>query len=492
MKSYAMHEKFSVRRLDRASKHVSSLWFPINLEVLSAIRSKVHDGSYAATPERLFEDLKQDFALFTFIVKELMAVASKENLDSRVLNNPAELISWAGPEKICALVTDDSRLPLNHLLQSLSPLQATRLRETAIVASTAEVLSANQNLSPETGFSRGVIRETGLNLIAWNYPSLYSRVIRNLAKGQSLDEQLSVELGFSPVTLAMRVLHPSSAAVDGDERSLHDSSWEVYDRLCEIGAALARADSPDTYPSAENDWRLANDYLQKTVGHDGINLIKNKATEYSKEYKRSLSSLFKSPRELNPERNIQLHKRQSQSRRNRYITQCSTEIQSALQSLYSCLSDPQSTGEALELLIRQIIPDAGFTGGCVYLVDPSAFALMPRTVFGSVKLRAVERILLKQAFAEQASGPFPGLANPNACEPDLAATALSCAQPVIERHDDLHHSGLTGMYASLGDTKKVGVLYLEVPEAPDADSDHQTMCTFKAMRQALADALRLD
>ena len=251
-------------------------------------------------------------------------------------------------------------------------------------------------MSPETGFSRGVIRETGLNLIAWNYPSLYSRVIRNLAKGHSLDEQLSVELGFSPVTLAMRVLHPSSAAVDGDERSLHDSSWEVYDRLCEIGAALARADSPDTYPSAENDWRLANEYLQKTVGHDGINLIKNKATEYSKEYKRSLSSLFKSPRELNPERNIQLHKRQSQSRRNRYITQCSTEIQSALQSLYSCLSDPQSTGEALELLIRQIIPDAGFTGGCIYLVDPSAFALMPRTVFGSVKLRAVERILLKQ------------------------------------------------------------------------------------------------
>jgi len=487
-----MHEKFSVRRLDRASKHVSSLWFPINLEVLSAIRSRVHDGSYSTAPERLFEDLKQDFALFTFVVKELMTIAAKDNMESRIINNPAELIAWAGPSKIAILVTDDSRLPLNHLLQSLSPLQASRLRETAIVASTAEILSANQNLSPETGFSRGVIRETGLNLIAWNYPSLYSRVVRNLAKGQSLDEQLSIELGFSPVTLAMRVLHPSSNAIDGDERSIHDSAWEVYDKLCDIGAALARADSPDTYPSAENDWKFANDYLQKTVGHDGITLIKTKATEYSKEYKRSLSSLFKSPRELHPERNILAHKRQSQSRRNRYINQCATEIQSALQSLYSCLSDPQSTGDALELLIRRIIPDAGFTGGCVYLVDPSAFALMPRTVFGSVKLRAIERILLKQAFAEQAHGPFPGLANSTACEPDLAATALSCAQPVIERHDDLNHSGLTGMYASLGDTKKVGVLYLEVPEATDSDTDHKTMCTFKAMRQALADALRLD
>jgi hypothetical protein len=492
MKSFVMHEKFSVRRLDRASKHVSSLWFPINPEVLDSIRKKVADGTYQEQPGNLFEDLKQDFALFTFIVKELVAIASKQNVDARILNNPAELISWAGHETIGGLLTDDSRLPLNHLLQSLSPLQASRLRETAIVASTAEVLSAHKNLNPQTGFSRGVIRETGLNLIAWNYPSLYSRVVKSLVRGQSLDEQLSQELGFSPVMLAMRVLHASASANLSEERLPVDSTWENYDRLCEIGAALARADSPETYPSAENDWKLASEYLQKTVGNEGINLIRNKAAECSKEYKESLCGLFKSPRELNPERSIQSFKKNSQCRRNRYMNQCAAETQSALQQLYSHLCDAQSTGEALELLIRRIIPDAGFTGGCVYLVDPTAFALMPRTVFGSIKLRSVERVMLKQAFAEQQAGVFPGMANIGSCEPDLAATALSCAQPVIERHDNLHTSGLTGMYASLGDSKKVGVLYLEAPEAVDLQGEHQTMCTFKAMRQALADALKLD
>jgi hypothetical protein len=366
------------------------------------------------------------------------------------------------------------------------------LRETAIVASTAEVLSAKTNLDPDTGFSRGVIRETGLNLIAWNYPSLYSRVVKKLVRGQSLDEELSQELGFSPVTLAMRVLQPTSFHSSREERHPHDSTWENYDRLCDIGAALARADSPDTYPSAENDWKMASDYLQKTVGSEGISLIKNKAAECSKEYKRTLNALFKSPRELNPERNIQSFKRQCKSRKNRYISQCPSEIQSALQSLYANLSDTQSTCDALEVLIRQIIPGAGFTGGCVFLVDPAAFALMPRTVFGNVKLRAVERIMLKQAFTEQQSLAFAGVASVSSCEPDLAATALSCAQPVVERHDDLHSLGITGMYASLGESKKVGVLYLEAPEAPDAAGDHQTMCTFKAMRQALADALRLD
>jgi hypothetical protein len=374
----------------------------------------------------------------------------------------------------------------------VSPLQASRLRETAIVASTAELLSAKTNLNPDTGFSRGVLRETGLNLIAWNYPSLYSRVLRKLAKGQSLDEQISQELGFSPVTLAMRVLQPSATTTSDNEQALHDSSWGDYDRLCEIGAALARADSPETYPSAENDWKLANEYLQKTVGAEGIALIRAKAAEYSKEYAKSLRGIFKSIREFNPERSVQSYRKQSNCINNRYMKQCSTEVQTALQSLYNHLSESNATGTALEILIRQIIPDAGFTGGCVYLVDPAAFALTPRTVFGNVQLRTIERVMLKQAFVDPQDEDFSGAVSVNSFAPDLAATALSRAQPVIERHEDMNNGGITGMYASLGDLRKVGVLYLEAPEASDIESDHKTMCTFKAMRKALSDALKLD
>jgi hypothetical protein len=487
-----MHEKFSLRRLERASKHVSSLWFPINLEVLGKIRKKVQDGEYSNSESSIFEDLKQDFALFTFVVKELMLIGSKENLHQHILNNPGELISWAGAATIGELLTDDTRLPLNHLLHSVTPLQATRLRETAIVASTAEILSSKTDLNPETGFSWGVLRETGLNLIAWNYPSLYSRVLKRLIKGQSLDEQLSQELGFSPATLAMKVLCPSSLASSDDEGEPYEPMWANYDKLCDIGAALARADNPDTYPSAENDWRLANSYLQKTIGADGIALIRTKAAEYSKEYSKSLRGMLKSAREFDPERSIQNYKKQSKCRGNRYINQCSKKVQEALQSLYLHLSDSEATAIALEMLIRKIIPEAGFTGGCVFLVDPSAFALMPRTVFGNVQLRTVERVMLRQAFSDQQSASFTGAFSFQSYAPDLAATALSCAQPVVERHEDILNLGITGLYASLGETKKVGVLYLEAPEAQDIQGDHKTMCTFKAMRQALADTLKLD
>lgn len=487
-----MQDRFSHRRLERASKHVASLWFPINRDVLVMIRKKIQEGNYAEHHDLIFEDLKQDFALFTFVVKELLAMASEQNVDPHVVSNPVELIRWAGPEGIRKLIGDDARLPMNHLLHSSSTLQVSRLRETAIAASTAEVLSGQKNLDPDTGFSRGIIRETGLNLIAWNYPSLYSRVVKNLVKGQSLDEQLSQELGFSPVTLAMRVLQPASLSGADESNFFQGAAWESYDRLCEIGAALARADSPETYPSAENDWKLANDYLQKTLGNEGITLIKHKAEKCSEDYKQSLSGLFKSTNDLNPEKHLQSHKKQSTWRRNRYIERCPTEIQGALQLLYSHLADATSTGAALELLIRKIIPDAGFTGGCVYLVEPASLALMPRTVFGTVKLRAIERVMLKQSIAGLQPHALSGVSGMGSSEPDLAATALSCAQPVIERRDGMLSEGLTGMYASLGDAKKVGVLYLEVPEAADTDEGQQTMSTFKAMRQALADTLKLE
>jgi hypothetical protein len=488
-----MNDNFSARRLDRASKHVSSLWFPINLEVLTGLRRRLHDGTYASKPELLFEDLKQDFALFTFIVKELNSLANKEGLDPQIVNNPVALLMWGCPKAVESIINDDTRLPLSHLLQSVSPLQANRLRETAIIASTAEVLSAKKNLDPDTGFSRGVIRETGLNLIAWNYPSLYSRIVKNLTKGQSLDEKLAQELGFSPVTLAMRVLQPVLSEDQATAPTLNDHIWDNYDQLCEVGAALARADNPEAYPSAENDWKMASDYLHKTVGPEGISLIKNKAIECSKQYKQALEGIFRAVQEFNPEKNISSHRNRSKSRLNRYVTQCAKETQASLQALYAQISEPQQTGNALEALIRKIIPEAGFTGGCIFLVDPAAFALMPRTVFGDVKLRPIERVFLKHTLGDQqSSGGFPSFMSAGAYEPDIAATALSCAQPLIERQGDSHGSGLTGMYASLGDAKKVGVLYLEAPESSDTNGDHQTMCTFKAMRQALADALKLD
>jgi hypothetical protein len=482
--------EYSERRLEKASKHVASLWFPINPTVLSAIREEFTKNTYEKNPDKLLEDLKKDFALFTFLVKELSSVAASERIDSAIIHNPVQLIRWAGPTRINSIITKDSTLPQSHMFHALEPFQADRLRETAIIASTAEVLSENHNLDPNTGFCHGVVREIGLNLIAWNYPTLFSRVIKELNSESSLDDKLAEELGFSPALLAMRVLSPLNSSGAAGQQG-RDSTFATYDQLCEIGEALARAERPETYPSAENDWKLASEYLRKTVGDKGVDLIKTRAVEHSKAYQETLSSLFKSLEDFAPEKKIQKHAKRASARKNRWLSQCSPEIQTALRNLYDEIHDVTAARRVLESLLHTIIPQAGFTGGCVFVVDPAVMALMPRAVFGSVILRSVERVALRKTGGKNSAldadtietATFGG---------DLAATALSCAQPVIEHQDETSSSPHTGIYGSLGDTKRIGVLYLEAREPSTLDEEQKAIGTFKAVRQAIADALHLE
>jgi hypothetical protein len=482
---------YSERRLEKATKHVAALWFPVNPEVLAAIRRDFANGTYDTNPEKLLDDLKKDFALFTFIVKELSLRATSERVNSSVIHNPLELIRWGGPARIRAIISDDASLPQNHMFHSLEPFQADRLRETAIIASTAEVLSESHNLDPDTGFCHGVVREIGLNLVAWNYPTLFSRVIKNLDPNSSLEEQLTAELGFSPALLAMRVLSPLGSG-SSTEHSRKDGIFATYDKLCEIGEALARAENPETYPSAENDWKLASEYLRKTVGEQGIDLIKTRAVEHSQAYQKTLTALFRSLEDFSPEKKVASHRNRVSARRNRWLAHCSPEIQNALKSLYGEMQSAQTARKVLESLLHTIIPQAGFTGGCVFVVDPSAMALMPRTVFGNVTLRAVERVALRNHLPVSSSAFDAEPIDSSNIELDLAATALSCAQPVVEHHEEPADRPLTGMYGSLGDLKRIGVLYLEAPEPATLLDEQQAMTTFKAMRQALADALHLD
>jgi hypothetical protein len=307
----------------------------------------------------------------------------------------------------------------------------------------------------------------------------------------TLDERLADELGFSPALLAMRVLSPLNASGPKDQPG-RDAAFATYEQLCDVGEALARAERPETYPSAENDWKLASEYLRKTVGEKGVDLIKTRAVEHSKAYQETLSTLFKSLEDFAPEENIQKHRKRASLRKNRWLSQCPPEIQASLRKLYDEMEDINSAKRALESLLHKIIPQAGFTGGCVFVVDPAVMALMPRAIFGNVTLRSVDRVALRKTSDSKNFSLEAGSIDTATFGGDLAATALSCAQPVIEHQEDSSLSPLTGMYGSLGDMKRIGVLYLEALEPATLDEEQRALGTFKALRQAIADALRLE
>jgi hypothetical protein len=483
----------SDKRLDRAVHHVSALWFPINPSVLRTIREGLERGSYNSDISPLIDELKKDFALFTYVVKELLPVATKEKVPKTLSENPIQLMRWAGLEKLTPILGTQNEPPSTHQLESCASFQSNRLRETAIIASTAEVLSKSQNLDPEMGFSHGVIREIGLNLIAWNYPSLYARVVKSLTPRTTVDEELTKELGFSPAVLAMRILRPCAEQSPRQGSQKEEDPWETYESLCQIGEALAHAGNPETYPSAQNDWRRANDYITKFLGDDGVDLIRARAIEHTEHYKSTLPGTFASLASFNPINALERHKLGSRASENQYLRHCPPAVQAALQSLYSEMPSGNVSKEAIEQLVKKIIPQAGFTGGCVFLVDPSQMSLLPLSVIGSVRLRRLGKINLKTAPGSAMAGLIAdNITTSLHATGDPALVAFNCSQPLIEREGTEIIESTAGIYSSLGTKRRIGVLYLEAPEDKVGLSDSSTVKTFKALRQALCDALMVD
>ncbi|MEN9847163.1 MAG: hypothetical protein RIS36_2310 [Pseudomonadota bacterium] len=459
------------RRIERALQHVVRPWFPINQDVLTSIRKNLDEGSYTSAPQQLLNDLKADFALFTFVVKELGILGMQEKIPQKILNSPIELIRWGGLERMKDILAPDKKLPATHSLHWSEPFQVARLRETAVIASTAAVLSEKKDLDPEVGFSRGVIREIGLNLIAWNYPSLYSKVLNNLKPDSTLDEELSKELGFTPSLLAMRVLRPENPDQPEGTFITDETSWAAYDELCEVGEALARAENPETYPSAQNDWEKANQYLTENAGTGALELIKERAVEQAKRYQEALPEVFNSLENFNPKRNIDVHARMKAVIADQDFRVCPPHVQEALRTLYNVIDGYAVNKSAIQTLLKSIIPQAGFTGGCVFVIDPSTASLKPRTIIGQVNLRAITNVSLD-----------PG---------DLAVAALGAHGHLFDVKEDAQPLPLEGIYSALGEQRKVGVLYLETPKTANEEPEGRTIGTYNILKRALCDVLNL-
>ena len=199
--------------------------------------------------------------------------------------------------------------------------------------------------------------------------------------------------------------------------------------------------------------------------------MKDRAQEQTKSYEKSLPSTFGEIKSFNPQRNIKVHKNILRVVDDQLLRNCPMHVQAALRELYEGFDGESVSRVAVENLVKKIIPQAGFTGGCVFIIDPSTNSLKLRTVIGTVNLRSTYDIELDPR--------------------DKAVAALLKLEPIIELKDELSAEALAGIYRALGEQRKVGVLYLESPAADPEAFEERTMATFEAMRRALSDVLLL-
>jgi len=469
-----------------AWRKANDSWMPVNPRLLKEIRAGLAQGTYERNLELLVSDLKSDLSLFTYCVKRLSEMVKPGEKEP---SSPQALFEQAGTSGIQDVISEAAELLSPETFSELDAVQAARLQETLTSAAAVEHLSNAEGIEPLLGYSSGVMRQLGLALVAWNYPHLYAQAMAQIKEEVNADQVFNRVLGFSPQVLGIAFarkwnLLPELRAAVGDEKALEDCDEAAKERveqvgatlekLCEVGECLARAQHPELYPSARSDWMRAKHEVESRIGLDGLSTIFEQAKKYCHHYEVQAPEVFvQHTREELAER-FENASPEVLLQDNRYIFACAKGTQYQLRELYKTLPEEGPGAEQIKLLARQVMPNAGFTRGCIYVFDPETLLLMPRLSVGESTLNEFK----------------PVDPSPAAAEEDHVVWAYRSEQLVVRSHklDDPTHVTICGSY---GRIQRAGVLVLESdPEYFQAEGGEPRE-VFEAMRNSLMACLRL-
>jgi hypothetical protein len=460
---------------------MSEAWFPASPSIIEQARRWAQDSDPASNTQ-LAGVLRSDFSLFMHCLKYQAGTSCGEALDA------SSVLADGSLERLRPhLATLEAKQVSRHDATSIDRLRLKRLIQPVVSASVAAALAPSQQISAEQAYACALFRQLGLALIAWNYPHIYSRAANLASPGNSLEAALSKVLGFSPSMLGVAIAHewrlsPRYRVALGDRGEVSTLEREAGTRLkkiCEIGEEFARATDPDHYPKASGSWQSAANQLLQLLSQAEFDRLMDSIEVNCKTY---FALMPDAPLRL-PARAgtralaIEPNARDSDGKtRNPYIKHCPALVVSKLSALYRMLSDPScQVSEQVETLVRNIIPEAGFPRGCVYLLEPESVNLMPRLAVGEGKVAAYKSVNYKNA--------------PSAEDPVLVA--YRSRMPLMEVDVPFLGRKVSYVAGCLGENHLAGVLFLEIGKGILTRPDANPLVYFRALRQALEDCLEL-
>ena len=475
------------QRLARGVHYAEQTWLPINESAARAIRAGFQDGRYESNHSEFLSDLSRDPALYLFCLrKRAQQEKARDRERPEPWHSPEELLGPNSAADLREILTSPLELSCPHRLNAASPEQGMTLAHASTTAAVGCSLAKRAGCSETLTTAASFLRNVGLMLIAWNYPHIHKRVLATIEPDASLDQAFGLLLGFSPTLLGLNIARSWSLSPDvliamGDKMAEELASPELVARgkqleaLCQTGEAFARAMHPEHFPSADSDWRNATNEIRKILGPQGLAVVGRAVKDYLREYNCSLPEAFKIPERLAQEPQSAESAPQESLARNRYLQSCPPALRQALEEVYQHLRSQSVSRVPLEQLITVVIPRAGFARGCVYLFDHEHSCLRPRVAIGSAQINELVPIrcglqpLERHALVEALLSGIPT---------ELSASCF----------DGTPCDAFAGV---LGGAQKTGVLYLEGGSALSNMTPQNRMGIFKALRQALNDALRI-
>jgi len=461
------------KRLSGTSEKLCDAWFPPNPAVLSLIKQKLKDDSYEEDIDLFLEDLKTDSSLYLYCIGALAKESSSNSEGSGC--SPLSLVRGASFKTYKSILDRTPEEISIHNYSKSAAQQASCVMHAMISASAASALCFPAGVHPDVGFSVGLLRQLGYTLIAYNYPNVFKRTLQKVKEGDSLEDTIVTVLGWTPMHLGVSIarawsLNAESRLGMGDEivrpeaNSEEIQIAEVILDLCEIGEQYARASQPDLYPSAFKDSCAVKEKVINRLGRDGLQKLSRRVKLYCRHYSDSDCATFKLPQTL--EKDGLSHDKVSEAKALKEIRISSAPLamQEKLLKYYDLLELQGATYNNFKLLAEQIVPEAGFTGGCVYLMDFESKTLTPRITFCSTRIEDTYAI-------------FPVSEDSHS---QLIQTAYNSS--II-----FAGSGNKKYFCSaIGEHRKIGVLFLE-PNRQTSKEDLQKMqSSYAAINEAIS------
>jgi hypothetical protein len=484
MQNSSREKAYSERRLARAADYVTDRWFPVNPDLFAQIKKDLAAGRYDSDLEGLLDEVRHDFALFAYCLRELAAMLRQSG--AVVPLKPVEIFTAAGLDALKAILAVEEHTISHHRIKAMTPLQQSRFEEALLSASTAQALSTATDLDSQICFSTALLRQLGMTLIAWNYPSVYEQAVHALKEGEGLDQVIARILGYSPSLLAIRILESWGLHRDAASNlETEDEGWfdcdplvgataaPTYATICRISETLARANHPEIYPSAEHDWHHAEEIIRRHIGADGMRVIRTIFLENCAGYTDTLRPIFSGGTIVDPVYRQLTRRYDTLLERNPYIAQCRPHLEKKLLGLYQLIAQSTSPdGQLLGTLVREIVPAAGFTGGIIFTVEPTLVKLIPQLVIGHPRTHAVTDV------------------NPQRLS-DSVARAFESVAPITTEFEIDGAAKVVAITGVLGYSQRVGTILLELPRQIFLQSTAAHLTHFKAIAQSFNECLKL-
>ena len=279
--------------------YVTQSWMPVSEIVLAQIKEKSERGLYNSSPGSFLSDLRQDIGLFAWFLRKLPDLLYAPS--SAII--PTQIIDGVDWNKCMELFQSISIDNFPRKLKGALKVQSSSLKHAVISTTTAEAVASCTEVNPELAHLCAAIRQTGVSLVAWNYPKIFSRAVGNFSEaGGSLDDQLHKFIGYYPSSLAATIcldwdqankvktlVSSDFGQRDHSELDSEQMQEEVQmklrlDNCLELGDAMAYLSDPEHFPKYARNWQSTVDKLKKNMGPDAVEMVQSKLAGFSSTY----------------------------------------------------------------------------------------------------------------------------------------------------------------------------------------------------------------